>query len=155
MVTETLTVGLGDLLVLICAFCFTAHILVIAHFSPQMDGVRLSCVQFVVADVIFIVLTLLFEQPRFGNILAGWVPIVYAGVFSCGVAYTLQIVAQRDTAPTVASLLMSLESVFAVLAQWVILGDLLTRRELLGCLMMFGGIVLAQLPERKRIKSLA
>ena len=155
MVTESLTVGLGDLLVLLSAFCFTAHILVIAHYSPQMDGVRLSCAQFVVADVIFIVLTLLFEQPRIGDILAGWAPIVYAGVLSCGVAYTLQIIAQRDTAPTVASLLMSLESVFSVLAQWVILGDLLTARELLGCLIMFGGIVLAQLPEKKARESLA
>ncbi|MFH1512421.1 MAG: DMT family transporter [Bacillota bacterium] len=148
-VTENLTIGLGDLLVLISAFCFTAHILAVAHYSPQMDGVRLSCAQFIVADVIFILLTLFFEQPRLGDILAGWAPIVYAGVFSCGVAYTLQIIAQRDTAPAVASLLMSLESVFAVLAQWAILGDLLSPRELLGCLLMFGGIVIAQLPQRK------
>lgn len=148
-VTEALTIGLGDLLVLVSAFCFTAHILVIAHYSPQMDGVRLSCMQFFVADAIFILLTLLFEQPSLHSILAGWVPIVYAGVLSCGLAYTLQIVAQRDAPPVVASLLMSLESVFAVLAQWVILGDLLSPRELIGCVLMFGGIVLAQLPQRK------
>ena len=151
-VTETLTIGLGDILVLICAFCFTAHILLIAHYAPHMDGVRLSCFQFLVADIVFILLTLFFEQPSLSAILAGWVPIVYAGVFSCGVAYTLQIIAQRDAPPAVASLLMSLESVFALLAQWVILGDLLSPRELLGCLLMFIGIVLAQLPGRKSKK---
>jgi drug/metabolite transporter (DMT)-like permease len=95
------------------------------------------------------VLTLLFEQPVPGDILSGWVSIVYAGVISCAAGYTLQIIAQRDTAPAVASLLMSLESVFAVLAQWVILGDLLSGRELFGCLLMFAGIVLAQLPGRQ------
>lgn len=148
-VTENLTIGLGDLLVLLCAFCFTGHILLIAHFAPRTDGVRLSFIQFVVADIVFIVLTLLFEQPRLSDILAGWVSVVYAGVFSCGVAYTLQIIAQRDAPPALASLIMSLESVFSVLAQWVILGDLLLPRELLGCLLMFGGIVIAQLPQRK------
>jgi drug/metabolite transporter (DMT)-like permease len=148
-ITEALTIDLGDILLLICALFFTAHILVIAHFSPNVDGVRLSCLQFFVAAVIFSVLTLLFEQPHLSNILDGWVPIVYAGVLSCCVAYTLQIVAQRDTAPAIASLLMSLESVFAVLAQWAILGDLLSGRELLGCALMFCGIVLSQLPKRQ------
>lgn len=148
-ITQTLTIGLGDILLLICALFFTAHILVIAHFSPQVDGVRLSCFQFAVAAVIFSVLMLWFEKPQLSNILDGWVPIAYAGVLSCGVAYTLQIVAQKDTSPAVASLLMSLESVFAVLGQWVILGDLLSGRELFGCGLMFAGIVLSQLPERK------
>ena len=148
-VTETFTIGTGDLLVFFCALCFTVHILVIAHFSPHTDGVRLSCLQFMVSAVIFAVLTLLFEKPHFSDILAGWLPIVYTGVLSSGVAYTLQIIAQRDAPPTLASLLMSLESVFAVLAQWVILGYFLTGRELIGCLLMFAGIVLAQLPQRK------
>jgi drug/metabolite transporter (DMT)-like permease len=148
-VTETLTVGTGDLLVFFCALCFTVHILVIAHFSPHVDGVRLSCLQFAVAAVIFGVLALIFEKPHFSDVLAGWLPIVYTGVLSSGVAYTLQIIAQRDTAPTIASLLMSLESVFAVLAQWAILGYLLSGRELIGCLLMFAGIVIAQLPQRK------
>lgn len=149
-VTEALTIGFGDVLLLICALFFTAHILVIAHFSPQVDGVRLSCLQFIVAAVIFSVLTLLFEKPQLSNILDGWVPIVYAGVLSCCVAYTLQIIAQKDTTPAVASLLMSLESVFAVLGQWAILGDLLTGRELFGCTLMFIGILLSQLPDRKQ-----
>ena len=148
-ITETLTIGLGDILLLICALFFTAHILVIDHFSPHVDGVRLSCFQFFVAAIIFSILTLVFEQPQLSDIINGWVPIVYAGVLSCGVAYTLQIVAQKDTTPAVASLLMSLESVFAVLGQWVILGDLLSGRELLGCGLMFAGILLSQLPDRK------
>ncbi|MBE0601201.1 MAG: DMT family transporter [Firmicutes bacterium] len=149
-VTQALTIGFGDVLLLICALFFTAHILVIAHFSPQVDGVRLSCLQFFVAAVIFSVLTLLFEKPQLSNILDGWVPIVYAGILSCCVAYTLQIIAQKDTTPAVASLLMSLESVFAVLGQWVVLGDLLTGRELLGCALMFAGILLSQLPDRRQ-----
>lgn len=148
-VTEALTIGIGDVLLLLCALFFTAHILVIAHFSPQVDGVRLSCLQFIVAAVIFSVLTLLFERPQLSNILDGWAPIVYAGVLSCCVAYTLQIIAQKDTTPAVASLLMSLESVFAVLGQWIILGDLLTGRELFGCALMLTGILLSQLPGRQ------
>lgn len=148
-VTEALTIGFGDVLLLICALFFTAHILVIAHYSPQVDGVRLSCLQFFVAGIIFSVLTLIFEQPQWSSIVSGWVPIVYAGVLSCCVAYTLQIIAQKDTTPAVASLIMSLESVFAVLGQWVILGELLTGRELFGCGLMFAGILLSQLPERK------
>ena len=148
-VTEALTIGHGDVLLLVGALFFTGHILVIAHFSPQTDGVRLSCIQFFVAAVVFGLLTLFFEAPSAADILKGWVPIVYAGVFSSGVAYTLQIIAQRDTAPAVASLLMSLESVFAVLAQWAIQGELLSSRELMGCLLIFIGIVLAQLPGRR------
>ncbi|MBN1777762.1 MAG: DMT family transporter [Clostridiales bacterium] len=149
-VTEALTVGLGDILLLVGALFFTGHILVIAHFSPQADGVRLSCIQFFIAAGIFGLLTLLFERPVPGDILKGWVSIVYAGAVSCAAGYTLQIIAQRDTAPAVASLLMSLESVFAVLAQWIILGNLLSGRELLGCGLMFCGIALSQLPGRKR-----
>ncbi|HPJ02228.1 MAG TPA: DMT family transporter [Candidatus Limiplasma sp.] len=148
-VTEALTIGFGDVLLLICALFFTAHILVIAHYSPQVDGVRLSCMQFAVAAVIFSILTLLFEKPQMASVMDGWIPIVYAGVLSCCVAYTLQIIAQKDTTPAVASLLMSLESVFAVLGQWVVLGELLTGRELFGCALMFIGIILSQLPERK------
>jgi len=149
-VTEALTIGFGDVLLIVGAVFFTGHILVIAHFSPQTDGVRMSCLQFFVAAGIFGLLTLLFEQPTPAAVLKGWVPIVYAGVISSGVGYTLQIVAQRDTAPAVASLLMSLESVFAVLGQWVILGNLLTGRELFGCGLMFAGIVLSQLPGKKQ-----
>ena len=149
-VTETLTVGLGDLYLLLCAAAFTVHILVIDHFSPKTDCVRMSCLQFFVASALCAVMMLLTEKPTLPALLSGWVPILYAGVLSGGMGYTLQMVAQRDTDPAVASLIMCLESVFAVLAGWVLLGETLTARELAGCALLMVGIVLAQLPGRKR-----
>ena len=147
-VTDALTVGPGDLYLLLCAVAFTVHILVIDHFSPQTDCVRMSCLQFLVASALCATVMLFTEHPTFASLLRGWAPILYAGVLSGGMGYTLQMVAQRDTDPTVASLLMCLESVFAVLAGWVLLGDVLTVRELSGCALMLVGIVLAQLPAR-------
>lgn len=153
-VTEALTVGLGDLYLLLCAAAFTVHILVIDHFSPKTDCVRMSCLQFFVASALCAVMMLLTEKPTLSALLSGWVPILYAGVLSGGMGYTLQMVAQRDTDPAVASLIMCLESVFAVLAGWVLLGETLTSRELFGCALLMAGIVLAQLPGRKRQTSL-
>lgn len=148
-VTDTLTVGEGDIYLLLCAAAYTVHILVIDHFSPKTDCVRMSCLQFLIASALCAVMMLLTERPTWTGLLRGWVPLLYAGVLSGGLGYTLQMVAQRDTDPTVASLLMCLESVFAVIAQWLLLGELLTARELLGCGLMLVGIVLAQLPGRK------
>ena len=147
-VTDTLTIGAGDVYLLLCAVAFTVHILVIDHFSPRTDCVRMSCLQFFVTSALCGIMMLLTEHPTFASLLKGWVPLLYAGILSGGMGYTLQMIAQRDTDPTVASLLMCLESVFAVLAQWVILGELLTMRELFGCGLMLVGIVLAQLPAR-------
>ena len=110
----------------------------------------MSCIQFLVSGVLSGIMMFLFEKPQIGGILAAWLPILYAGVMSCGVAYTLQIVGQKDMNPTVASLILSLESVVSVLAGWLILGQKLSMKELLGCVIMFGAIILAQLPERKR-----
>lgn len=149
-VTDTLTIGTGDLALLLCAAAFTVHILVIDHFSPKTDCVRMSCLQFFIASALCTIMMVLTEHPTLNGLLKGWIPLLYAGVLSGGMGYTLQMIAQRDTDPTVASLLMCLESVFAVLAQWVILGELLTARELLGCGLMLVGIVLAQLPGRAR-----
>lgn len=154
-VTEALTVGLGDLYLLLCAAAFTVHILVIDHFSPKTDCVRMSCLQFFVASALCAVMMLLTEKPTLSALLSGWVPILYAGVLSGGMGYTLQMVAQRDTDPAVASLIMCLESVFAVLAGWVLLGETLTARELFGCALLMAGIVLAQLPGRKRQTALS
>ena len=145
-VTETLTIGMGDMLLLICALFFTAQTLVVAHVAPRTDTVRLSFLQFLVAGLIFSVLTLVFEQPTLAGILAGWAPILFAGLLGCGVGNTLQIFAQRDTAPSVAALLMSLQSVFALLVQWMLMGELLSLRELTGSFLMLMGIVLSQLP---------
>lgn len=139
----------GDALVLVCAFTFSFHILTVDHFSPRVDGVKMSCIQFFVCGILSLICMFVFEKPNIMQILAAWLPILYAGVMSCGVAYTLQIVGQEGMNPTIASLLMSLESVVSVLAGWVLLHEKLSRRELLGCLLMFIAIVLAQLPERR------
>lgn len=152
-VTDGFSVAPGDLMVLACALLFSFHILLIDHFSPLVDGVRLSCIQFFTSGVLSACLMFAFEAPTFAAILAAWQPILYAGVLSCGVAYTLQVVAQRDADPVVASLVLSLESVFSVLAGWVILGQGLAGRELFGCALVFSAIILAQLPSRRRIKT--
>lgn len=140
----------GDLLLLLGAVMFSFHILTIDYFSPKVDGVKMSCIQFFTCGILSMVGMFLFEQPQIGAILQAWMPIVYAGVLSCGVAYTLQIVGQKGMNPTVASLILSMESVISVIAGWLILHQKLSGRELLGCVLMFAAIILVQLPERKR-----
>ena len=147
-ITDGFSIGKGDILVLICAFLFSLHILVIDHFSPKVDGVKMSCIQFLVCGILSGLPSLLFESPDLAGILAAKVPILYAGVMSCGVAYTLQIVGQKGMNPTVASLILSLESCISVLAGWLILGQNLSGREIFGCVLMFGAIILAQLPQK-------
>lgn len=146
--TGGLSLGRGEGLCMLCALFFAVHILIVDHFSPYVDGVRMSCIQFFVCGALSSVLMLWFEKPDGRAILSAWLPLLYTGVLSSGVGYTLQIIAQKDVNPTVASLLMSLESVFSALAGWVILGQSLSARELMGCLMMFAAIILAQLPTR-------
>ena len=136
----------GDVLVLICALLFSFHILIIDYFSPKGDGVVISCIQFFVCGILSGIIMLFVENPSLANIMDAKWSILYAGALSSGVAYTLQVVAQKGVNPTVASLILCLESVVAVLAGWLILGDKLTSRELAGCLLMFVAIVLAQLP---------
>ena len=148
MTSESFSLSKGDFLVLVCAGFFSLHILIIDHFSPKCDGVRLSCIQFLVCGVISMIIAFVFEDPNLKAIFNGWLPILYAGVMSCGVAYTLQIIGQKNMDPTVASLILSLESVFSVLAGWVILNQKLSLREFLGCALMFLAIILAQLPEK-------
>ena len=146
-VKEGFSIGTGDLLVLCCAFFFSVHVMVIDHFTAgKVDGVRMSCVQFLVAGIMAIVLMFLFEEPTLASIWDARVSILYAGVMSCGVAYTLQILGQKDTDPTTATLLMSLESVFAALSGWVLLHDSLSLKELLGCALVFVAVILAQIP---------
>lgn len=140
----------GDLLLLLGAVMFSFHILTIDYFSPKVDGVKMSCIQFFTCGILSMVCMFLFEQPQIGAILQAWIPIVYAGVLSCGMAYTLQIVGQKGMNPTVASLILSMESVISVIAGWLILHQKLSGRELLGCVLMFVAIILVQLPERKR-----
>lgn len=150
-ITEKLTIGKGDILVFLCALVFTVHILVIDYFSPKTDGVKMSCIQFMVCGLLSLVPMFVLETPEFGGIMKSWGPILYAGVLSSGVAYTLQIVGQKNVNPAIASLILSLESCFSVLAGWLILGQRLSVREAMGCVLMFAAIILAQLPDRSRL----
>ena len=148
-ITDGFSIGKGDLLVLVCAFLFSIHILVIDHFSPKADGVKLSCIQFLTCGILSGIPALLFEHPEFSAICRAWMPILYAGIMSCGVAYTLQIIGQKNMNPTVASLILSLESCISVLAGWILLGQQLSTKEILGCVIMFAAIILAQLPQKQ------
>ena len=148
-VKEGFSIGKGDLLVIACALGYAIHILVIDHFSPKTDGVKMSCIQFFIAGVLSLPFMVIFETIDWSNIIACWMPILYSGVMSCGVAYTLQIIGQKYTEPTVASLILSLESVFAVIAGIILLSEQVSPRELLGCAVMFAAILLAQLPSKE------
>ena len=142
----------GDLLVLVCAVCFAVHILVIDHFTAYCDGVKLSCLQFLFAGIISTICMFIFEDVDFAAILNCALPLLYVGIFSCGVGYTLQILAQKDSNPTVVTILLSLESVFAVIAGAIILKQQMTVREYIGCAIMFAAVILAQIqfPTRQK-----
>lgn len=148
-ITESFTIGVGDIYVFLCALIFSVHILVVDHYAPKVDGVKLSCIQFLVAGIVSIPFMLILESPKMGNMMTSWFPLIYAGVFSCGIAYTLQILGQKNVNPAIASLILSLESCFSVLSGWVILGERLSARETIGCIMMFAAIILAQIPDKK------
>ena len=147
-ITDGFSIGKGDIYVFLGAIAFSIHILVIDHFTQFNDGVKMSCLQFFVCGILCFVPMMLFEQPEISMILLAWKPILYAGVMSCGVAYTLQIVGQKNMNPTVASLILSLESVTSVIAGFLVLHQNLSHRELIGCGLMFVAIVLAQLPQK-------
>ena len=139
----------GDLLLIGCAVVFTGHIMVIDYFSPKVNGVWMSCIQFFVAGIISSILMVFTETPTWESIFAAKLPILYAGVMSCGVAYTLQILGQKNYNPTIAVLILSLESCFSVLGGFLFLQETLSARELLGCALMFAAIILAQLPGKQ------
>ena len=147
-ITDGFSIGKGDIYVFLGAIAFSIHILVIDYFTQFNDGVKMSCIQFFVCGILCFVPMMLFEHPEISVILLAWKPILYAGVMSCGVAYTLQIVGQKNMNPTVASLILSLESVTSVIAGFLILHQNLSHRELIGCGLMFIAIVLAQLPQK-------
>lgn len=149
-ITEKLTIQKGDALILCCSFLYTGQILAIDHYNPFVDGVKMSCLQFLTGGVLGGICMFLFENPDVGMILKAAGPILYTGIMSTGVAYTLQIVGQKGLNPTVAALIMSLESVFSALSGYLFLHQILTTRELIGCVLMFIAIVLAQLPDVQR-----
>ena len=139
----------GDVLALICAFFFAIHILLIDRFVTEDDGVKLSCIQFAVAGIITIILMFIFEHPTLPDIKQATIPLLYSGIMSCGVAYTLQIVGQKYTNPVTASLLMCLESVFAVLSAALLIKEIPTLREGIGCAVIFTAIIVSQIIEFK------
>lgn len=145
-ITESFSIGQGDLLIVICAFLFSVQILTVDFYSPKVDGIRLSMLEFFFESIFAGILMVATETPRMADVLAAAGPILYAGLFSTGIAYTLQIIAQRDLNPAVASLIMSLESVFSVIFGFIILHERMSWRECLGCLIMFAAILLAQMP---------
>lgn len=149
-ITEKLSIGQGDILIFLCALIFAVHILIIDYFSPKVDGVKMSCVQFFVCGTASLIPMFVLENPTVEGIVLSVGPLLYAGVLSSGVAYTLQIIGQKNVNPAIASLILSLESCFAVLAGWIVLGQKLSVRESVGCVLMFVAIILAQLPEKKK-----
>lgn len=151
-VTEGFTIATGDLLVLVCAIMFAFQILFINHYSPIVDGIKLSFLQMLITSVLSAIVMFFTEKPVLNDIAQCWLPLSYAGFLSMGVAYTLQIVAQKDADPTVASLIMSLESVFAVIFSAILIGEKMNLREISGCVLIFSAVILSQLPEIKKRK---
>ncbi len=149
-IDEQLRVGRGDLLVLFCAAVFAVHILTVDYFAPMVDCVAMSCIQFFVCGILSAIPMFFFEHVGWSGLKGAAVPILYAGVMSCGVAYTLQIVGQKNMNPTIASMILSLESVVSVLGGMVFLGQHLSGREITGCVLMFAAVILSQLPESPR-----
>lgn len=145
-INESFTINKGDLYTLICAFCFAGQIITVDKVIADLDGVRLSLVQFATCTVLNGVLMIIFESPSLTNVLLGWLPIAYAGIMSSGVAYTLQIVGQKHCNPVLACMIMSLESAFALVSGWLLLGQAMSMREIGGCILVFAAIILAQLP---------
>lgn len=142
-------INFGDVLLTLCALAFAVQITLIDRLSPGLDSLRLNCVQALVCALLSAVVMFLTEMPKISDILQCWLPLCYAGILSMGVAYTLQITGQKALDPTPASLIMSLESVFALLCGWLLLHEQLTRWELLGCGLVFAAVVLSQIPEKK------
>lgn len=148
-VSDGYRLELADILLLACALFFAFHIIFIDYISPNTNGVLVSCVQFIVSGLFCMVAMFLFESPSFAGMLKAYVPILYTGVLSCGVAYTFQILGQKYVEPTKASLILCLESVVAVLAGWLLLQQELSIRELLGCIIMFVAIIMAQFVQKE------
>ena len=146
------SINVGDLLLIGCALGFAVQILLIDTFAQDLDGLRLNCVQALVVAVLSLPWMLLTEELNLDNILACWLPLGFAGILSMGVAYSLQIVGQKNLEPTTASLIMSLESVFAALGEWLILHNTMTPWELCGCALVFAGVIISQLPTKKTAK---
>jgi len=150
---DDLSINIGDVITLGCAFVFSFHIIVIDKYAGGMNSVLLSAIQFGAGAICALPFMLIAETPTWSGILSCWTSILYAAVCSGAIGYTLQMVGQKYAEPTLASLLMCLESVFAALGGWILLGESLAAREMLGCLLMLSASVIAQLPEKKKLKA--
>ncbi len=154
-IKQDIGISSGDLLVFFGAIFFAVHITVIDFFNEKnTDGVLMSCIQFFTAGLLMLICMFIFEKPTIPNIVGAGGTILYAGIMSCGVAYTLQILGQKHTNPTLATMLMSLESVFAALSGWLILGEKLSIKEFFGCVLIFAAVILAQLAGTDKIKEI-
>lgn len=145
----TSSINIGDICLIVSALFFAIQITLIDQLAGNLDGLRLNAIQALVCGLLSAVVMFITEEPRIPNILSCWLPLGYAGILSMGVAYSLQIVGQRHLEPTPASLIMSLESVYAVLFGWLLLKERMTTYELLGCLLVFSAVILSQIPVKK------
>ena len=147
-VTDSITdINIGDVITLISAFFFAVQILIIDHYSPDCNAIKFTCVQFFTTGLISLVMMFIFENPEIEAIKGAMLPLLYSGILSCGFGYTIQVICQQDLSPVVGSLIMSLESVFSVIAGFLLLGQALSLREILGCILMFIAVIYVQLPE--------
>lgn len=144
-VTAVFEIAFGDLLVLVGAFFWAAHVLIIGWLSPRIESIQLACIQFAVCSLLSLITAAALETMTLQGLMGAALPILYGGLLSVGVAYTLQVVAQRDARPAHAAIILSLESVFAALGGWLLLGELLSARALVGCSLMMAGMLLSQL----------
>ena len=149
MTDASFSIQIGDTLVILCAVAFAAQMVAVDNYVVKIDGIKLSCIQFLFSGLLGIICMFIFESPvSLSNIMTAWFPILYAGVISCGIAYTFQVLGQKEATPTIAALILCLESVFGVLAGAVIRGETMTMREILGCIIMFAAVVISNLPEK-------
>lgn len=149
MKDEAFVLTTGDIYLLLCAFFFTVQIMAVDYFAPKVNAIALSMMQFLTTAVLSGIGMIFTEIPSLENIYGAMIPLLYAGVLSSGIAYTFQIIGQKHLAPAVASLLMSLESVFATLAGWVVLREVLSTKELIGCGLVFTAVILTQIPMKR------
>ncbi|HDP25324.1 MAG TPA: DMT family transporter [Deltaproteobacteria bacterium] len=144
-VTEQFTISFGDLLVFIGAFFWAGHVIIIGWLSPRFDSLQLAFIQYAICSLLSLITSLIFEATAGPALVQASIPILYGGVLSVGIAYTLQVVAQKNAHPAHAAILLSLEAVFAALGGWIMLDEILTPRELSGCALMFAGMIVSQL----------
>lgn len=149
-ITESFSVNYGDMIIFACACFFALHIIAIQRFAVMADGVRMSLLQFAVCGILSLPAIFFYETPTWEALEAAWLPIMYAGVMSCGIAYTLQILGQKYVNVILASIILSMESVFSVLSGWLLLGEQLSLREISGCGLVFAAILLAQMPSKRQ-----